>query len=145
MPEFGMKYNGSGCYDETAYKAILNLAKPGEIWQARNGAEDVLILSNHGGFCNCLTMTDKALDKNCVEVLGQHYVMYTNPGMLKFVFNNVLNYRVDIIEPEQLREIKAEVAVRLGLAEFCQQSGDKTLEEKCHLLLDEILKGMKDG
>lgn len=143
MPKFGLKYNGSGYRDETAYRAMVGLAKPGEIWTARNEQEEVLILNNHGGWCNCLTMTDKAVDKRCLEVVGEQYVMYTNPGMVKYLFSDLLNWRVDRISPQGLEDIRGEVAEALGLRGAVGQKAELTHEQKCHALLDEILKGMK--
>lgn len=142
MTEYSIKYNGSGVRDETAYRAICHMAKPGEIWTARDGQEYVLILCNQGTLCNCLQLVDMPRDNNCVEVVTRGFTKYTNPALVKYVFNQYLQYRVDRITEADLRDMKREVAVQLGIVEYIpRQDGARKINvQKCHELLDEILK-----
>lgn len=143
MADYGMKRNGSGYYDPTAYAAMIGMAKPGEIWETNKDGKLVLILNNHGGFCNCLTLTDKSEDKNCMEVRG----MYTNPGMVRYLFNDYLSCWVSTLAHDEFDDIMAGVADALGLHggkhEPAPEPVEMTLAQKCHALLDMILEGGK--
>ena len=111
MANYGMKRNCSGYYDPTAYAAMIGMAKPGEIWEANNGQKLVVILNNHGRFCNCLTLTDNVDDKHCVEVRG----MYTNPAMVQYLFSQHLSCWKATLKQDEFADIMDGVAYALGL------------------------------
>lgn len=133
MAEFGLNRNGSGYYDETAYKAFMGMAKAGEIWTTFDGREEVLILRNQGTFCNCLTLTDKSRDKQCIAVSG---VGYTNPGMVKYLFNDRLGRVVRQLPDDEFEAVREAVEDAMGF-------GGKAVEidkrKEVHDLLDMIL------
>ena len=133
MADFGLNRNGSGYYDETAYKAIMGMAKAGDIWTTFDGREEVLILKNQGTFCNCLTMTDKSMNKECIEVVSDS-TMYTNPGMVKYLFNSRLGTFVQRLPEDEFAKVREAVEDVLG---FGKQEIDRRAE--AHALLDMIL------
>ena len=133
MADYGLTRNGSGYKDETAYRAFMSMAKAGEVWTANNGREQVLILKNQGTFCNCLTLTDKSGDKNCIEIISAG-TMYTNPGMVKYLFNSWLGTFVQRLPEDEFAKVREAVADAMGF-------GKKTIDRRkeCHDLLDAIL------
>lgn len=133
MADFGLNRNGSGYYDETAYKAFMGMAKAGEIWTTFDGREEVLILRNQGTLCNCLPLTDKASDARCIEVDGAGY---TNPGMVKYLFNQRLGRRVAILPEGEFAQIREAVEDALG---FRKPEVKIDKREIAHELLDMIL------
>lgn len=140
MADYGIRRNGSGYNDPTAYKAVTSMAKAGEIWTANDGREEVLIIQNHGSFCNVLSLTDHEADKRCIECRG----MYTNPAMLKYLTFNKIGYYVDRLNPEAFEEIRQEIRVALGFGTETEEkpvAEKKTKKQLCHELLDMIMEG----
>ena len=137
MAYFGLNRNGSGYYDETAYKAFMGMAKAGDIWVANNGRDQVLILKNQGTFCNCLTLTDRSGDKNCIEIISAG-VMYTNPGMVKYLFNSWLGTFVQRLPEDEFAKVREAVADAMG---FGEQTMKVEIKDRkiAHALLDKIL------
>lgn len=132
MADFGLNRNGSGYKDETAYRAIMSMAKSGEIWTANDGREEVLILKNQGSFCNCLSMTDKSMDKECIEIVSA-YTMYTNPGMVKYVFNHRLGTFVQRLPEDEFAKVREAVEDALSIGKPIDR------RKEAHELLDMIL------
>lgn len=135
MADYGLKRNGSGYYDETAYKAFMGMAKAGDIWTANDGREEVLILKNQGTFCNCLTLTDKGGDKQCIEIISAG-TMYTNPGMVKYLFNSRLGAFVQRLPATEFEKVREAVEDALSIG---KKVADKDCRKECHDLLDKIL------
>ena len=163
MTDYGLARNGSGYRNETAYRAFMSMAKSGEVWTANDGREEVLILKNQGTFCNCLTLTDFAKDNQCMEInLFGHPpaqdrvlttladckqstalvgkadlsagVMYTNPGMVKYLFNSRLGKFVQKLPKAEFEKVKEAVEDAM---DFGGKAADRRKE--CHDLLDMIL------
>lgn len=133
MAYFGMNRNGSGYFDSTAYKAIMGMAKAGDIWTVDNGREEVLILKNQGTFCNCLSLMDMCRDDQCIEI-NSAGMMYTNPGMVKYVFNQRLGAYVQRLPDDEFQKVREAVAETLG---FGWKAAIRRKE--AHDLLDMIL------
>lgn len=133
MADFGLNGNGSGYYDETAYKAFMGMAKAGDIWTTYDGREEVLILRNQGTFCNCLTLTDESRDKQCIEISGAGY---TNPGMIKYLFNQRLGRFVRKIPEDEFAQIRDAVEDAMG---FGGKAVEVDKRKEVHELLDMIL------
>ena len=133
MTDYGLARNGSGYRDETAYRTFMSMAKSGEVWTANDGREEVLILKNQGTFCNCLTLTDFAKDNQCVEI-NSAGVMYTNPGMVKYLFNSRLGKFVQKLPKAEFEKVKEAVEDAM---DFGGKAADRRKE--CHDLLDMIL------
>ena len=135
-----MKYNGSGYYDETPYKAYqnMNTAKQGEIWETSLGKE-YLILKNHGNFCTVLSLCDTNRNNECIEIHSKA-MKYTNPAMVQYVFNTALGEFVKAIPDDQYFDIMWMVAERLELKFTViderknNDSEFKALEAKCREL-----------
>lgn len=165
MADYGLKRNGSGYKDETAYKAFMGMAKSGEVWTANNGREQVLILKNQGTFCNCLTLTDKSNDNQCIEIIISGHprlqepvlatldhckqrsalvgeadlhagTMYTNPGMVKYLFNSWLGTFVQKLPASEFEKVREAVEDALSIG---RKAVDKDHRKECHDLLDKIL------
>lgn len=142
MAEFGLNRNGSGYYDETAYKAFMGMAKPGDIWTTFDGREEVLILHNQGTLCNFLSLTDKAGDARCIEISRCDFrvydggTAYTNPGMVKYLFNQRLGRFVQRIPDAEFEQVMEAVEDALG---FRKPEVKIDKREIAHELLDMIL------
>lgn len=115
MAMFSMKYNASGNYDSTAYSAMMNMAKPGEIWTTSQGNE-VLILKNHGTLCSMLKLLENQPyhDDDCIEVVSRQ-LRYTNPCMVAYIFNQGLCEYIKSIPEEQYTQIMQTVGDRLNV------------------------------
>lgn len=115
MAMFSMKYNASGNYDGTAYSAMMNMAKPGEIWTTSQGNE-VLILKNHGTLCSMLKLLENQPyhDDDCIEVVSRQ-LRYTNPCMVAYIFNQGLCEYIKSIPEEQYTQIMQTVGDRLNV------------------------------
>ena len=142
MADFGQKRNGSGYYDETAYKAFMGMAKAGDIWTANDGREEVLILKNQGTLCNCLTLTDKSMDKQCIEISRYDFsvydggTVYTNPSMVKYLFHQRLGKFVQRIPDAEFEQVMEAVEDALG---FRKPEVKVDKRAMAHELLDMIL------
>lgn len=132
MADFGLNRNGSGYYDETAYKAFMGMAKAGDIWTTFDGRKEVLILKNQGTLCNCLSMTDKSGDKQCIEIVSAG-TMYTNPGMVKYVFNHRLGTFVQRLPEDEFAKVREAVEDALSIGKPIDR------RKEAHELLDMIL------
>lgn len=137
MADYELTRNGSGYYDETAYKAFMGMAKSGDIWTANDGREEVLILKKQGTFCNCLTLTGKSMDKQCIEIVSAGTV-YTNPGMVKYVFNSRLGTFVQRLPADEFAKVREEVEDALSIGNG-KKAKQKDCRKECHELLDKIL------
>lgn len=163
MAEFGLNRNGSGYYDETAYKAFMGMAKAGDIWTTFDGREEVLILRNQGTLCNCLSLTDKAGDARCIEIdLGHppaqdrvlttladckqstalvgkadlYGLRYTNPSMVKYLFHQRLGKFVRKIPDGEFAQIMEAVWDAMGFRKPEVKADKRAI---AHDLLDMIL------
>ena len=135
MADFGLNRNGSGYYDETAYKAFMGMAKAGDIWTTFDGRKEVLILKNQGTLCNCLTLTDKSMDKRCIEIVSAG-MMYTNPSMVEYLFNSRLGRFVQRLPDDEFEKVRAAVEVALGFSKPEVKIDKRGI---AHELLDMIL------
>ena len=137
MADFGLNRNGSGYYDETAYKAFMGMAKAGDICTTMDGREEVMILKNQGTLCNCLTMTDKSNDPQCIEIISAG-AKYTNPSMVKYLFNSRLGRFVQRLPADEFAKVREAVADVMG---FGEQTAKTEIDKRkiAHELLDKIL------
>lgn len=106
MGDHGIKRNGAGYYDPTAYKAIKGLHSCGEIWM--QGAKEVLIVKNQGTFCNVLQLVPD-MKPGTVPVNTKDGIRFTNPAMLKYAFNLLLGPYVSDLSDEESRSIVRQV------------------------------------
>ena len=118
-----LKRNASGYYDETAYKAILNAQKgehnmnikPGDIyefWGKNDKKITALILAVNENTSIMLQLHDYK-NHNDIEVLSKS-IMYTNPEMLQYVFNDNLTNYIKTVTDEQYKSVMKEVKKVIG-------------------------------
>ena len=107
-----MKRNASGYYDETAYKGVMGMAKPGEIWECTNanGTSEYLIIKNHERISTALKLLDFTLD-HTIEV-GEKSV---DPRAVQYIYNDTLSRRTNIVPEEDFNKICCEIAEALDL------------------------------
>ena len=144
MADNEMKRNGSGYYDETAYKAYMDMAKPGEIWTGANGGE-YLIVQKQKGFFNVLRLVDIDHPEN-ISVAGK----YTNPAMLYYLSQPLLGRYMGSISAADYTAVIKEMRKRLTFVELQikeelvnHESKKKSRKQLAHELLDMILEGVK--
>lgn len=135
MADYGLKRNGSGYYDETAYKAFMGMAKAGDIWTANDGREEVLILRNQGEFCNVLTLVNTYKHSRMMEITSAG-TYYTDPGMVKYLFNGRLGAFVQRLPASEFEKVREAVEDALG---FGKQATEIDRRKEAHDLLDMIL------
>ena len=128
MADFSMKRNGSGYYDETPYKALMGMAKPGEIWLTSQGKE-YLVLKNHGQMSTVLALMDTSRDSDNVPVISRQ-MKYTNPAMVQYMFNANFGEYVKSIPDSDLQHILDAVAKKLGFTNERSQDKPKSPEEE---------------
>lgn len=109
-----IKRNGSGYYDETPYKAMLGMHKPGEIWLHSVYDREVLILAEHSGFCTVLPLTGRGDRAEQIQVVSR-CIRYTNPGMLGYEFNRNLGEFVKRLSDGEFRAVQAAVSRALSI------------------------------
>ena len=133
-----MKYNGSGYYDSTAYSALMDMAKAGEIWTSNVGKE-FLILKNHGTLCSVLNLKDvppRDVNNECIEIISRQ-VRWTNPAMIGYLFNQDWGEYVKTLPADEFKAIINDVSQRLGVTIIVQTeevpaAQVEALQERCH-------------
>lgn len=126
--DFKMNRNGSGVYDETAYKALMGAPKSGEVWTCMNGSKEkeVLIIKNHGTICNVLTLLDECKSSHCIEITSRS-IKYTDPRMIQYFFNDNIGRFVKALSDEEFDKVLDEIEDALELniyqAEESQEIG----------------------
>ena len=145
MTNVSMKYNGSGYYDETPYKATMQMAKAGEIWTSDTGKE-FLILKNHGTLCTVLHLLNRVPrnSTDSIEVLTE-MPRWTNPSMLIYLFNQSLGEYVETIAEDEFQDIMEIVGERLGVKITVQKvESDATPElEEAKQRADSLYQAME--
>ena len=112
MENFKMTRNASGYYDETAYKGIMGMAKPGEIWECTNanGTSEYLIIKNHERISTALKLLEFNLD-HTIAVFGKS----VDPRAVQYIYNDTLSRRTNELPEEDFTEICNEIAEALDL------------------------------
>lgn len=108
MADYGLKKNGEGYPDPTAYAAITGIQKPGEIWAYKGG--DALIIKNHGTFSSILRLVDDEC-AGSVEVGGR----FTDPRLLSYAYNDKLSIYQGKITPAEFGWVLADIENALGV------------------------------
>lgn len=110
-----MKFNASGYYDPTPYKALTTDPKPGEIWI--NKAEvPLLVIENTAGICTTVRLNDTPRDEHSVEIKGGDMARYVNPQYTSYCRAFDLMQYVRQVADEELGEVKAAYAEILDIA-----------------------------
>lgn len=125
MAEFKMSRNGSGYYDETAFKAMMQMAKPGEVWKYKSASQKAkdktfLILKNHERFCSALALFDDP-DENCIEVATVGGLkLFTDVRMVQYIYNSELTEYIARIPDACFENILDEIGLMLGIQKKCE-------------------------
>lgn len=137
--DVSMKRNGSAYYDETPAKAFEGMAKPGEIWTVGYGAgeKEILVIKNHGRFCNFLSLKDKSNGQNCIEIISRS-VKYTDPGMLAWMFCDNLAQFVKALSEEEFNDVLDEIEDALCINIDQVESDLEAAEEKIKVMEAEL-------
>lgn len=121
-----IRYNGSGYYDETAYKAIKNTDRggttsmeynKGEIWEIEttNGStREVLLVQCFDDYAAALTLTDYQPNHTYMQIKSQD-LRYMDCGRLGYVFYDKFVKFIRMVSDEELREIQYRIASALDL------------------------------
>ncbi len=123
--------NGSGYYDETAKKAILNYLKEkcgmnnktGEIWrrQNENGTENLMIVVyDHGTFCTVLKLEEE--DKpGCDISLAAPGILFANSKRVYFVASKTLTDFVRSIPAGEMDDLRNKIAESIGVLQVVEK------------------------
>jgi hypothetical protein len=84
-----MKLNGSGYYDETAYKAYQSMRKPGEIWVRNTDKKQVLVLAVHHRFCTVLPLSDHMDAYGEKIAVNGSGTQYAHPGKIMYMYHDL--------------------------------------------------------
>ena len=116
MGDYGINKNGEGYSDPTAFKAITNMAKPGEIWTSKrkDGVDgEVLVIKNLERFSVVLDLQDFPT-KDRIEVISRS-VKYTDPAMVRWMYNTALSGFVKKLPEKDFYEVVSEINTALNL------------------------------
>ena len=113
MKDYGIRKNASNYYDETAYKALSSVPRPGEIWTHKTHTDYVLILASNDRVSAMLKLDDKPREGK-IEVLAK-VRMYTDPIKLCYSFHDMLGSYVRTMSDGDFNEVRKVVARTLGL------------------------------
>lgn len=141
MHDYGIKRNGEGYADPTAFQAITNMAKPGEIWtyQKNNGTEcEVVIINNLERHSVILNLQDT--DGIGRIIVHSKSIKYTDPGKLNWVFNTALATFVKKMPDEEFEMLLDEIQKELNLASVghCEAVQDGSLLKENEALKAEL-------
>lgn len=115
MKNKDIRRNGSGYYDETAFKAISGMKpQPGEIWTHKVSDGLMLVLNRDEHVCVCLKLGEKPA-MNKIMVRGKT-MMWTNPIMVGYCFDEVLEAYVKTMPDAEFLEVQKAVKKALGLS-----------------------------
>ena len=116
MKNNDIRRNGSGYYDETAFKAIQAITKapkPGEIWTNSTGSKTYLVLQNRKSVCSTLLLGTENKE-NSIVVMAK-VPMYTDPIMIGYTFSSMLTQYVKTVTEDNMETVKKAVARALGI------------------------------
>lgn len=121
-----IRYNGSGYYDETAYKAIRNTDRggtasmeynKGEIWEIEttNGTtREVFLVQCFDDYAAVLTLIDSQPNHTYMQIKSQD-LRYMDCGRLGYVFYDKFVKFIRMVSDEELKEIQYRIASALDL------------------------------
>lgn len=108
------KKNAEGYSDPTAYQAIKNMVKPGEVWtfQKKDNTEaEVLIIAFNDNIATILYLMDE-FKEGCIEIVNPndlHDVRYVNPRMLNWTWGGFLGKRVTTLTDPEFNQVLTEI------------------------------------
>lgn len=128
-----LRKNGSGIYDETAYKAIQNVSKNRsgggttmngnfaekdivEV-ETANGIKQYLLLACHDTYATALMLNDAKPRENGFEVKSRA-LMHTDTGKLSYVFYDKIIEYIKTVTDAEFAEIKQAIADTLRITDL---------------------------
>lgn len=131
MKNKDIRRNGSGYYDETAFKAISGMKpQPGEIWTHKVSDGLMLVLNRDEHVCACLKLGEKpAINK--IMVRGKT-MMWTNPIMVGYCFDEVLEAYVKTMPDTEFLEVQKAVKKALGLSHVPDKANGQAHAPEAH-------------
>lgn len=130
-----IKRNGSGYYDETAYKAISHLPKAGEVWTF--GDREILVLQSHSKYVNALSLLDTPKTSESIEVCSVS-LKYTDPGMIQYVYIDSIGRFIKRLPKAQFEAVQASVTASLGLNKVQADQESSSTEKAIFSHLKEV-------
>lgn len=121
MKDYGIRKNASNYYDETAYKALSSVPRPGEIWTHNSHSDYVLILASNEKVSTCLKLDDKPREGK-IMVMAR-VPMYTDPYKLCYYYHDLLGSYVRTMRDGDLYQVRKTVAKVLGLTKEMNTNG----------------------
>lgn len=121
-----IRYNGSGYYDETAYKAIRNIDRggtasmeynKGEIWEietANGTTREVFLVQCFDDYAAVLTLIDSQPNHTYMQIKSQD-LRYIDCGRLGYVFYDKFVKFIRMVSDEELKEVQYHIASALDL------------------------------
>lgn len=124
-----IRYNGSGYYDETAFKAIKNTDRggihnmkekkvyKGEIWETETQSgqtREVLLIQCFKDYAAVLTLAAEKPTENGMS-LKSKALMWVDCGRLGYVFYDKLNQLVRSLSDKELNEVLYRIGASLDL------------------------------
>lgn len=124
-----IRYNGSGYYDETAFKAIKNTDRggihnmkekkvyKGEIWETETQSgqiREVLLIQCFKDYAAVLTLAAEKPTENGMS-LKNKALMWVDCGRLGYVFYDKLNQLVRSLSDKELNEVLYRIGASLDL------------------------------
>lgn len=133
-----LRKNGSGYYDETAFKAIKNTMKnqkrggstmnKGEFYardivtvDCANGQQDFLLLKCHEDYATALMLREKPYKENSVKVVSKS-VMYADAGRVAYVYYDKISGYVKTIKELEFTGIQKMIITAMGLEIACEEA-----------------------
>lgn len=133
-----LRKNGSGYYDETAFKAIKNTMKnqkrggstmnKGELYardivtvDCANGQQDFLLLKCHEDYATALMLREKPCKENNVKVVSKS-VMYADAGRVAYVYYDKISGYVKTVKDLEFTGIQKMIITAMGLETACEEA-----------------------
>ena len=143
-----LRKNGSGYYDETAYKAIKNTMKnpTGGGSTMNNGEFFEKDMKCHEDYATALLLREKKYRENNVKIIGRS-IMYADAGRPAYVYYDKISGYVKTIKDQEFTDIQASIAKAMGLVidretapapEYVPQGSESTVPEELEMLCKQV-------
>ena len=113
MKDYGIRKNSSNYYDETAYKALSTVPRPGEIWTLNSHIDNVLILASNEKVSACLRLDDKPREGKIM--VRARAMRFTDPIKLCYYYHDMLGAYVRTLPDKDFADVRKTIAKTLGL------------------------------
>lgn len=144
-----INFNNEGYFDETAYKALLNVQKgnimnnyikTGEVWEieSTNGNMYIaVIIADDGNVVNFIRLIDSDTSNSDFEV-NCRGIMYGSSRMVQYCFCQKVKTYIRTLSGEEYEEIMQKVADSLGI-EGTERVIEKVIEKEAEPVELEVI------